>query len=151
MAKLIIVRGLPGSGKTTYAKKRLAELQSFYGENNVSHREADMYFLDSAGHYKFDRSAISRAHSWCKELTYATLCAERHAIVSNTFTKNGEMHHYFEMALAFNAELEIVEMTGNYGSIHEVPQATIDKMRKRWEEVDESLLVGLNYTITKVK
>ncbi len=44
---LILIRGLPGSGKTTFAK----ELASTFG---VKHYEADMFF-EVDGVYKFNR------------------------------------------------------------------------------------------------
>ena len=42
MKKLIIIRGLPGSGKSTFAKSL-----------NCTHFETDMYFTDSEGNYNF--------------------------------------------------------------------------------------------------
>ncbi len=53
MRNLYIVRGLPGSGKSTFAK--------FVGDSFV---EADMFFMKN-GKYEFDMSKIRDAHSWC--------------------------------------------------------------------------------------
>ena len=49
MKKLIILRGIPGSGKTTHAR----ELMQYYINENatVTHFEADMFFTKSDGTY----------------------------------------------------------------------------------------------------
>jgi len=48
---LYIVRGIPGSGKSTFAKT--------LGGN---HYEADMYFIGESGNYNFDPTKIKDAH-----------------------------------------------------------------------------------------
>jgi tRNA uridine 5-carbamoylmethylation protein Kti12 len=45
MKTLILLRGLPGSGKTTLAKSLVTK--------DYCHKEADMYFVDEFGNYKF--------------------------------------------------------------------------------------------------
>lgn len=57
--KLLLVRGIPGSGKSTYAKQ-------WAEENNAVHVEADMYFVQPSGHYAFDPKQIGAAHDWCQ-------------------------------------------------------------------------------------
>ena len=47
MKELFLLRGLPGSGKSTLAK-------SLIGDKTYCHREADMYFVNSDGTYKFN-------------------------------------------------------------------------------------------------
>ena len=47
MKQLILLRGLPGSGKSTLAKLLV-------GDKDYCHKEADMYFVDREGNYKFD-------------------------------------------------------------------------------------------------
>jgi len=52
--QLILLRGLPGSGKSTFA--------NLLGGIHV---EADQYFIQD-GEYKFDASKLKQAHNWCK-------------------------------------------------------------------------------------
>jgi predicted kinase len=126
MNRLILVRGLPGSGKSTYA----AEQARQYG---YMHLEADMYF-DVYFYGVFKASELQNAHKWCQRITKQNLYYNT-VIVSNTFTQRWEMQPYFDMARELGAATEIITMTGNYGSIHNVPQATIQKMKDRWEEI----------------
>jgi predicted kinase len=122
--QLLLVRGLPGSGKTTYAKT-LTE---------YTHYETDMYFcLD--GEYKWDGSQITKAHRWCQAKVYEALKAGKKVVVSNTFTKKWEMDAYFEMAKELNVPVSVEVMTEQYGNIHGVSEDHIKKMKDRWEDL----------------
>lgn len=51
-------------------------------------------------------------------------------IEAASFTR-AEMKPYIEAALRYGCDVEIIEATGDYGSIHNVPAATIERMRAR--------------------
>jgi len=125
MTKLTLIRGLPGSGKSTYAK----QLQL---SNIARHLEADMYFIDRNGDYMFDARYLGHAHEWCLQSTGSFLIAGIDVIVSNTFTTMKEMRPYIDLANGLGAALDVVEMHSQYGSIHNVPEETMAKMRARW-------------------
>lgn len=124
MKTLYIIRGLPGSGKSTYAKA-LAE------KHGIEYYEADMYFTHN-GRYKFDGSRIAAAHEWCFREVDNAIHNGLSVIVSNTFTMDKEMDEYVHSALWHGFSVKIVEMTGNYGSIHDVPETAIQRMRNRF-------------------
>jgi len=122
---LFLVRGLPGSGKSTFAK-------SIGG----SHIEADMYFLDENGNYNFDVTKLRNAHEWCREKT--EIAMKRGAdkvIVSNTFTQEWEMDEYYKLAekYGFKVMSIIVENRHDGKNIHNVPEETLEKMRNRFQ------------------
>lgn len=126
MPKLIIVRGVAGSGKSTFSKK-LIELT-----NDFEHFEADMYFMND-GVYKYDKTKISTAHEWCYGKVLNNIKLGQSCIVSNTFIKNWEMEKYINL---YNyCDIYIVEMCTQYESIHNVPKETIQKMKEGFEKV----------------
>ena len=127
MQKLILVRGLPGSGKSTYAQE--------IRYDNIWSIEADMFFMVE-GNYKFDMSKLKYAHAWCQGITSNFLNQGESVVVSNTFTTMRELKPYLDMAKDFNVTVEVVECRGDYGSIHGVPEETLMKMKIRWEEYD---------------
>jgi len=122
---LILVRGLPGSGKSTLAKQ-LAQVNSY------KHFEADMYHIIN-GEYHFDPKAVPLGHAWCKKETRLALEAGFSVIVSNTFTQKWEMWGYTSMACDLNVDVQIIQCSGNFGNIHNVPEHAIERMRNRWE------------------
>lgn len=126
MTTLTLVRGLPGSGKSTYAKQLLES------DPRSKHLEADMYFIDRDGNYTFNPSWLRSAHTWCLDSATSCLISGTNVIVSNTFTTMKEMQAYLDVAIRHGITLEIIEIRTQYGSIHGVPEATMDKMRQRW-------------------
>ena len=125
---LTLIRGLPGSGKSTLAKQLLA-----VNPNTVTHIEADMFFVDEQGSYRFDATQLSQAHQWCEQQCALSLQQNKSVIVSNTFVKQWEMKPYRQLAKKYHAKLLIEICTGSYQSIHNVPDATIKKMQQQWQ------------------
>lgn len=135
MAKpyLFLIRGLPGSGKTTLAK---AMVSAFRQWTTVSHYEADQFMLDEGGNYKFDPNKLAYAHAECQNFTEMAMKSHTDfIIVSNTFVQRWEMRPYAEMAKKYDYQLAITEVRGTYKSVHDVPEATMLSMRDRWEDV----------------
>lgn len=136
---LILIRGLPGSGKTTLAHKIIND-SSIYNLNFV-HIEADMYFVND-GVYTFDREKIHQAHAWCRETARILLENGQNVIVSNTFTTLKEIKPYLDL-VKDKEDLRIIHCDGkNYGSIHNVPDETIQKMKDRFEKVEGELFTS---------
>lgn len=124
--KVYIIRGIPGSGKSTLAVEMAAQL-------GINYFEADQYFyLNPEGTYQFDIEKLMDAHRWCEANVLTELHNDRSVIVSNTFTRWKEMRAYIDMAHQYKYEVEVIEVKGDYGSIHGVPPETMEKMRARW-------------------
>jgi predicted kinase len=127
MTKLVIIRGLPGSGKTTLAKTMTAYV----------HVETDMYFVNGEGVYQFDASRLPQAHDWCHHKCALELEKGNNVVVSNTFTRLWEFKPYIEMAKKLNCDYEVIECHGNYQNVHGVPEYAVERMRQRWEKYDD--------------
>lgn len=122
---LYIVRGLPGSGKSTYAAALAKRLR-------VCHYEADMYFMSSTGEYLFDVKKLGRAHDWCLDHAVWQLGCKNSVVVSNTFTQWKEMEPYLSAAAMEGFDSKIIQMNGLWESIHGVPEETMTKMKNRF-------------------
>lgn len=127
-SKLSILRGTPGSGKSTFAKRLLAEgIVDF-------HFEADMWMVDKEGNYVFDPTRLKFCHNSCFNSCVEKLIAEKNVVVSNTFLQKWEAERYVKAAREIGSDIEILVMTGDYGSVHGVPDWKMKEMRERFED-----------------
>lgn len=79
MPTLYLIRGVPGSGKSTFANNIL---QAGLVAGVV---EADDYFIDVVtGEYNFDPSKLKNAHSYCQSLAETLIFNGWSVAVSNT-------------------------------------------------------------------
>jgi len=124
MKTLYIVRGLPGSGKTTKAIELSGD----------RYCEADQYFGVGSG-YAFRYEKIIEAHKWC--LWRAGNMMEDSLLpvaVANTFSRRWEYSPYLELAALMGWRAEVIVCKGVWTSVHNVPKEAIATMRLRWED-----------------
>lgn len=131
--KLYIVRGLPGSGKSTFA-------EALVGSDFLV-CEADKYFMKD-GEYKFDGSKLKEAHESCRN-TVETYMKDslvndqfyREIAVSNTFTQEWEMQPYFDLAKQYDYMVFTVIIENRHGGVnqHGVPDEALTRMKDRFE------------------
>jgi len=107
---MTIMRGGPGSGKSTYAKK-LREAANGTGIQVPVICSADDYFIDDEGNYSFNGAFISRAHGSCLRKCVEVMVLRRApVIIDNTNAKPDQMIPYFELAAAFGYTVEVITM-----------------------------------------
>tara|TARA_B100000809_G_scaffold265263_1_gene323543 strand:+ start:1174 stop:1683 length:510 start_codon:yes stop_codon:yes gene_type:complete len=138
---ILLIRGLPGSGKTS-----LSDMIGLSTPSGIMARPvpcaADDYFLDEAGHYVFDPKLLGEAHKACQTRAAVAINLGKSVVVHNTFTERWEMEPYLQMAEEFDYKV-IVVSTFDGGCTdaalakrndHGVPVESIAAMRARWEE-----------------
>ena len=128
--KLILVRGVPGSGKSTFAEKIYTEIDESNGK--VALYEADMFLQDAAGNYRYHPSLMTAAHKMCHAQTEFALFDGYNVIVANTFVGEWEFAEYVKIAKRQDAELIIYETKTQYQNIHGVPPEKVQDMKNRF-------------------
>lgn len=126
--KLTVVRGLPGSGKSTFidSEERFC---------TTKHIEADNFHIVNNKYvYRPDRAG--RAHQWCQAQVAYYLNQGANVAVANTFITKRSVVPYYELAQEFGAEFEIITLTDDFGTVHDVPEDVLNKMKDAFEFID---------------
>lgn len=138
MAKrLIVLRGAPGSGKSTYANQIKSKLKGIFGVS-VSICSADQFFMKS-GTYQYDRAKISRAHEECQENARKAMNhGIEYVLLDNTNVSRSDFKPYIELAKEF--EYEVIEKIFGLGvdyevlakrNVHNVPASKVESMARK--------------------
>ena len=141
MATLYIVRGVSGSGKTTFAKELAERFACRYFE-------ADMYFVRVDGSYTFNPAMLPKAHEWCFDQFASEVFYSQNVIVSNTFTRLWEMRKYIDLALESSYQVRIITCTGRYQNVHGLTEEMVDKQRARFQ-TNKEIAEELHYNRAK--
>lgn len=134
-SKLFIVRGAPGSGKTTLAKKIAHYL-------NAEHFENDSFFTDEQGNYKFDFNFHQQAKDECFQKTKKALLAGETVVVSNTFIKISEIEPYIDICIK-NGDINyfVIEMMLEFDNTYNVPQSVVEQKKADFEPLKDSIII----------
>jgi predicted kinase len=130
---LTLVRGLPGSGKSTFAH---------FIWNDYAICEADKFFYDKEGNYNFDATKLKLAHTWCFNQVRTRMEDNKlnpqfypEIVVSNTFTQEWEMEKYYELAEEYGYKVFSIIVENRHGGLnqHGVPADKLEQMKNRFE------------------
>ena len=119
-----IIRGLPGSGKTTLANELT--------KHNVA---ADNWF-DIHNKGVFDAKYLKDAHQFCED-EFTIYCNEQLPVVAvhNTFVKTWQYQKYVDIAKERGYQVFVITVHNHHGSqsIHGVPKNKIDEMKSNFQ------------------
>jgi ABC-type molybdenum transport system ATPase subunit/photorepair protein PhrA len=128
MKFLYLIRGVPGSGKSSLARIIW---------NDYAICEADKFFVDEEGNYNFDPSKIRQAHDWCK-LQVENRMGDNavnpqyypEIVVSNTFTQEWELADYYKLAEQYGYKVFSLIVENRHGGkdVHGVPEEKLVQM-----------------------
>lgn len=104
--------------------------------NDFCHKEADMYFVDRFGNYKFEPTKLKDAHNWCKlEVELIMKYDYSPVVVSNTFTQEWEMEDYYKLAEKYGYRVYSLIVENRHGGVNEhgVPDDKLQQMKDRFQ------------------
>ena len=131
MGKVIVMRGISGSGKSTVARQ-IAE-----GEPSVIIVSADHYFEAEDGSYNYDATQIGRAHGRCFRLFIEALQSGVGLVIcDNTNVRASDVAPYMMAAEAYGYEASVVEVhcdpkVAVARNTHGTPPEIIERMAAR--------------------
>lgn len=134
MHKLIIIRGHSGSGKTTFALKKIAEFKRQYPVGHVFHIENDHYLIEN-DKYIWTEQRFRQARLQAQKNIYRAFrfCRKHNApdcliVISNVGVNKQEIQCFVHQAEKQNMQVEIYRLRHFYPNIHHVPEDTVMSM-----------------------
>jgi len=144
IAPMFFLRGAPGAGKSTMAKR-------IRGCGSCFIFETDNFFVDSINRhdYHFDSDFLGIAHSWNQgEVIRACRdCPTVPVIVANTFGQNWEIEPYLKIAKAFKRRVFVFTLRTEHDNVHNVPEKTVNQHRLGLQEFDMDGFVKKGYPV----
>lgn len=138
---IIILRGAPGSGKTTiarYLKKR--------NYMNVSWMivSADDYFTSETGRYQYDATQIQAAHNWCFSLYCRFVDSGKNVILDNTNHQLSEYVKYIKFAGKKGIKPIVYHCVGKYVSTKNISDKVMNIHLNQFQVTTLDLLKAAN-------
>lgn len=138
-----IMRGIPGSGKTSLAKLCWPD---------ATICSADFYFETPSG-YVFRPEELPRAHQQClRAFIESVRRCEEYIIVDNTNLTVDDIRPYIAVAHAYGGEVEIVDVFGLPDEvmphqIHPLPPWKMEVLFTRWREHQQPISALAPYVL----
>lgn len=136
--QVIIMRGIAGSGKTTYVRKHFPEAFVVSAD----------HFFERDGEYRYDRVKAGEAHADC----FARFCAAVEQrkpliVVDNTNTQRWEFERYLYHAIDHGYEVRTVALTCESDvavdrNVHGVPKEAVYRMAQRMQLTAQDMVVN---------
>lgn len=131
---LILMRGVPGSGKSFLAERLKAQGVVL---------STDDFFVKRNGIYQYNFNQLTEAHDWNKKRAQKTLKQGiTPVIIDNTNTQSWEMKPYVAMAVRAGYRVEVIEPDTKWKfnarelarkNVHNVSKDKIQEMLERYE------------------
>lgn len=137
--RFLLIRGLPGSSKSTVASKLAAK----YG---VKHFENDAYLMHG-DKYVWTPETAKDAAKRCFEDAMSALRSGKDTIVSNVFVTRKSIDRYVRAAKQLGCEVQVWRMTNDFGNVHDVPTNVLASMKSGFQDYPGEKLVD----VTKLK
>ena len=145
--RMVFVRGLPGSGKSTIAKA--------YKEKHIRPKDScwvcatDNYWMRPDGKYDFNYDLLGWSHIWNQRRVEEILNTEVNSewdtivVVDNTNINFSEMKPYIRLGLLYKYDIVFSEPDTEWKynveecykrNTHGVPYSTMLRMYKAWQD-----------------
>ena len=129
---LRIVRGLPGSGKSSFAR---------YFFPGVFHVENDMGHINKYEEYHFDKDRVLEVQMWCHDTVRLALQNNIECVVSNVFVSKRSVDSYVLIAKECGTDFVVYRTEGMFQNEHNVPYDVYQSMKEKFENYPDEIII----------
>ena len=129
MKKVTLVRGLPGAGKTTFAKKLRDEITA--SGTTAIWLESSMYTSET-GIRILSTSQTPVVTGWLLNKVSDALSKYDNIIVARVAMDARDITHFANLAHRHNAEFEVIRLNTHW--VDKIPAGILDAMKKDFED-----------------
>ena len=136
--ELILIRGLPGAGKSTMARTEYPD---------HLHYELDHIFTDCGGRYRFEEQILGPVIDVVHALVDFALARGENTVICGVFTQAKHVDVYRDLAAYHHARFVVRNVLRMGRSVHCVPWSVIRAMQNRWEDIPDGVYEYDDYGI----
>lgn len=139
-----LIRGIPGSGKSTMARNIQLELSK--AGNEIVLYATDDFWIRPNGMYDFNYDLITPAHRWNQKRVELAMLGHIDVIVDNVNSTWKEIQPYVKLAYMYSYVIQLHESDTPWAmnveecykrNTHGVPYSTILRMYHEWEPTED--------------
>lgn len=127
--KFRIVRGLPGSGKSTFARK--------FGAILIESDQA-LFF---GGEYTWTQENLDKAIKWVREMVAFNFPYGHDITVCGVFANHNRFQWHVQEAKRNGYDVEVYRCVSDFGNIHNVPENVLDSMKNAFTDYKGEIIV----------
>jgi len=133
--KLTIVRGIPGSGKSTFAKKYAA------ANGHIKVIEPDDFWTDRKRKYEYHAELREVYEMYGKAaVTHELIIEKRPCVIADVFATRKDLQFFKDLCEMYEIPLEVFRMTGEFQNVHNVNEDDLKEMKISFESFDGEII-----------
>ena len=124
---LVLIRGMPGSGKSTLGL-------SLARKHGLVFLESDYFFETQDNGYVPNKQKLPEAYNWVRRAAARNILRQG-VVVTGVFATVGS----FDFFKSLTTDFTVIECTDFFGMVHDVSEASLSYMKTAWQPYADAI------------